>query len=97
MVTVEVAHETFTMIRCTLVIGAAMGLLFAYPELTPPYMTVSDVLETSVGGPLLYASWTLAHALWVTRVSATDAYALIGSLIPTRACVSDPHRHPHPR
>ena len=75
--------------RALLACGAAVGIRIGAPELTWPYFTVSDVLETS-GGPVMYASWVAALGVWVaSHGSLRDAFTragLISLLAPVFPC-----------
>jgi len=63
--------------RATLAFGAVAGVFVGAPELTWPYVTVSDVLATS-GGPLLYASWAACLALCLATRGPANAHAVCG-------------------
>jgi hypothetical protein len=74
--------------RALVACGAVFGMKVGAPELTWPYFTVSDVLETS-GGTILYASWVAALGVWTaTHGSFGDAFtragiiSLLGPLFP---------------
>lgn len=61
----------------TLALGLVSGVVVGAPELTWPYVTVSDVLATS-GGPLVYASWVASLAMWIAARGPANAHALCG-------------------
>ncbi len=64
--------------RAMLALGVVSGVVVGAPELTWPYGTVSDVLATSSGGPLLYASWVATFAMWVALHGPSNGHALCG-------------------
>ena len=76
-----------TVCRAILASGAVAALLVGRGALTWPYVTVSDVLASS-GGPVLYASWIAALAVYCSLRSARSTFpvlAAVGLLAPAFA------------
>jgi hypothetical protein len=65
--------------RVMLALGVVSGLVVGAPELTWPYVTVSDVLATSGGSPL-YASWVAALAMWVALHGPANVHSFYGTV-----------------
>jgi hypothetical protein len=74
-------------VRTTLAIGFVSCVVVGAPELTWPYVTISDALATS-GGSLIYASWAACLAMWLRARGPSNAHArclmvsLLAPLVP---------------
>ena len=79
--------------RAILAVGAAAALLVGHRDLTWPHVTVSDVLASS-GGPVIYASWVAASAVYFSARGVRNTFAALSAVALLAPAFAVPHGTP---